>query len=170
MTISRNGSSALEFNEIPGGITAPKGFTASGIYCGIRKVKKDIALIKSDVPADVAAVFTLNKVVAAPLVVDKLILGTPSPSRERGQGVRCSAIIVKQWERKCCHRRTRHGRCVDDGSHRSQIAWHFRERSARLFHRRHRTVFADGKYRCGHSNSFLHCFPLMEAWTPPKPS
>ena len=94
MTISRNGSSALEFNEIPGGITAPKGFTASGIYCGIRKVKKDIALIKSDVPADVAAVFTLNKVVAAPLVVDKLILGTPSPSRERGQGVRCSAIIV----------------------------------------------------------------------------
>jgi glutamate N-acetyltransferase/amino-acid N-acetyltransferase len=72
-----NGSSlnAHTFSEIAGGITAPKGFTAAGIYCGIRKVKKDIALIKSDVPADVAAVFTLNKVVAAPLVVDKIILG-----------------------------------------------------------------------------------------------
>jgi glutamate N-acetyltransferase/amino-acid N-acetyltransferase len=78
----------FEFNEITGGITAPKGFTAAGIYCGIRKVKKDIALIKSDVPATVAAVFTLNKVVAAPLVVDKIIL-TPPPSE-----VRCSAIIV----------------------------------------------------------------------------
>jgi glutamate N-acetyltransferase / amino-acid N-acetyltransferase len=91
-----NGSSfnAYLFSEIPGGITAPKGFTAAGVYCGIRKVKKDIALIKSDVPANVAAVFTLNKVVAAPLVVDKIILGTPSPSRERGQGERCSAIIV----------------------------------------------------------------------------
>ncbi len=62
------------FTLIEGGITAPKGFTASGIYCGIRKVKKDIALIVSHVPANTAAVFTLNKVVAAPLVVDKELL------------------------------------------------------------------------------------------------
>jgi glutamate N-acetyltransferase / amino-acid N-acetyltransferase len=86
MSISRNGSSALEFQEISGGITAPKGFTAAGVYCGIRKMKKDIALIKSDVIANVAAVFTLNKVVAAPLVVDKLIL-----DRSKGKS---SAIIV----------------------------------------------------------------------------
>jgi glutamate N-acetyltransferase / amino-acid N-acetyltransferase len=86
MIISRNGSDMNEFHEISGGITAPKGFTAAGIYCGIRKVKKDIALIKSDVPANVAAVFTLNKVVAAPLVVDKLLLAQ--------SGNRCRAIIV----------------------------------------------------------------------------
>jgi glutamate N-acetyltransferase/amino-acid N-acetyltransferase len=82
------GSSSLaqHFSLIEGGITAPKGFTAAGIYCGIRKVKKDIALIVSDVPATAAAVFTLNKVVAAPLIVDKEILG-------RGEN-KCRAIIV----------------------------------------------------------------------------
>ncbi len=85
---SSNGSSisAHPFSEISGGVTTPKGFTAAGVYCGIRKVKKDIALIKSDVPATVGAVFTLNKVVAAPLVVDKLIL-----DRSKGKS---SAIIV----------------------------------------------------------------------------
>ncbi len=86
MSISRNGSSALEFQEISGGITAPKGFTAAGVYCGIRKMKKDITLIKSDVIANVAAVFTLNKVVAAPLVVDKRNL-------DRSKG-KTSAIVV----------------------------------------------------------------------------
>src|ERR1035437_5966069 len=70
------------FHEIAGGVTAPKGFKAAGIYCGIRKVKKDIALITSEVPAEVAAVFTLNKTVAAPVIVDKMILA-PSPGGER---------------------------------------------------------------------------------------
>jgi glutamate N-acetyltransferase/amino-acid N-acetyltransferase len=84
----------LEFQEIPGGITAPKGFAASGMYCGIRKVKKDIALIKSDVPADVAAVFTLNKTLAAPVTVDKILL-------ERGAG-KCSAIIVNSGNANAC--------------------------------------------------------------------
>jgi glutamate N-acetyltransferase/amino-acid N-acetyltransferase len=57
--------------ETRGGITLPKGFRAVGIYCGIKKVKKDIALIVSDVPATGAAVFTLNKVQAAPVVLSK---------------------------------------------------------------------------------------------------
>ncbi len=86
MSIYYNGTSSQDFREIPGGITAPKGFTAAGMYCGIRKVKKDIALIKSDVPANVAAVFTLNSVVAAPLVIDKQLL-------EQSGNV-CRAIIV----------------------------------------------------------------------------
>jgi glutamate N-acetyltransferase / amino-acid N-acetyltransferase len=53
------------------GITAPKGFRAGGIHCGIKKVKKDLALIVSDMPATAAAVFTLNKVQAAPVLVSK---------------------------------------------------------------------------------------------------
>jgi len=56
--------------NIKGGITAPKGFKASGMHCGIKKSgKKDIALIYSDVPANAAAVFTSNKVKAAPILV-----------------------------------------------------------------------------------------------------
>ena len=59
--------------EIKGGVTAAKGFTASGIYCGIRKnrEKKDLALIKSEVMCSAAAVYTTNKVKGAPIAVTK---------------------------------------------------------------------------------------------------
>ncbi len=58
---------------IDGGITAPSGFRASGIHCGIRKnrSKKDLALIFSEVPAHAAAVYTTNLVKGAPLTVTK---------------------------------------------------------------------------------------------------
>ncbi len=58
---------------INGGVCAAKGYTASGIYCGIRKNpnKKDLALIVSDVPASAAAVYTTNRVKGAPLLVTK---------------------------------------------------------------------------------------------------
>ncbi|MBQ7034827.1 MAG: bifunctional glutamate N-acetyltransferase/amino-acid acetyltransferase ArgJ [Clostridia bacterium] len=58
---------------IEGGITAAKGFLASGIHAGIRKnrSKKDVALIKSVVPAQAAAVYTTNLVKGAPIPVTK---------------------------------------------------------------------------------------------------
>ncbi len=61
------------FNIIEGGICAPKGFSANGIHCGIRKnrTKRDIALILSDVPAAAAATYTTNLVKGAPLTVTK---------------------------------------------------------------------------------------------------
>ena len=55
--------------EIPGGITAPKGFRAVGVHCGIKKNKPDLAMIHSDVPAVAWAMFTTNKVKAAPVQV-----------------------------------------------------------------------------------------------------
>ncbi len=58
---------------IEGGICAAKGFTASGIHCGIRKnkTKKDLSLICSEVRANAAAVYTTNLVKGAPLLVTK---------------------------------------------------------------------------------------------------
>ena len=58
---------------ISGGVCAAKGFTASGIHCGIRKnrAKKDLALIVSAIPASAAAVYTSNLVKGAPLAVTK---------------------------------------------------------------------------------------------------
>jgi glutamate N-acetyltransferase/amino-acid N-acetyltransferase len=53
---------------ISGGVTTPKGFKASGIYAGIKKKKKDIALIYSLVPAKGAGTFTTNVVKAAPVL------------------------------------------------------------------------------------------------------
>ena len=56
---------------IEGGVTAAKGFQASGVHCGIRKnrTKKDLALIVSDREAAAAAVYTRNLVKGAPLTV-----------------------------------------------------------------------------------------------------
>jgi glutamate N-acetyltransferase/amino-acid N-acetyltransferase len=48
----------------------PKGFSAAGIPAGIKKHKKDMALIVSDVMAESAAVFTTNQVKAAPVKWD----------------------------------------------------------------------------------------------------
>ena len=59
--------------QIAGGVCAAEGYTAAGIYCGIRKnkSKKDLALIVSSVPAHAAAVYTTNLVKGAPLTVTK---------------------------------------------------------------------------------------------------
>lgn len=57
---------------IEGGITVPKGFKAAGVACGIKaSKKKDLSLVVSDVPAKAAAVFTTNKMAAAPVLVSK---------------------------------------------------------------------------------------------------
>jgi len=57
--------------RISGGVCAPLGFKAGGIHCGIRKnrVKRDIALIISEVPASASAVYTTNLVKGAPIYV-----------------------------------------------------------------------------------------------------
>lgn len=57
--------------EVQGGVCAPQGFTAAGLRTGIRKskTKKDLALIYCEVPCVAAAVYTSNKVKAAPLYV-----------------------------------------------------------------------------------------------------
>ena len=58
---------------VSGGVCAAKGFTASGVHCGIRKNKdkRDLSLIMSQVPASAAAVYTTNLVKGAPLLVTK---------------------------------------------------------------------------------------------------
>lgn len=53
-----------------GGVTAAKGFQAAGIYAGIKKDKKDMAMIYSEVPCVAAGTFTTNIVKAAPVKWD----------------------------------------------------------------------------------------------------
>ena len=57
------------FSIIEGGITSPKGFLASGVHCGIKNRRKDLALIGSVCECDVAALYTTNKIKAAPLII-----------------------------------------------------------------------------------------------------
>lgn len=48
-------------NIIEGGVTAPKGFLAAGVACGLKKDgKKDLAIVYSEDPAAAAGVFTTN--------------------------------------------------------------------------------------------------------------
>jgi glutamate N-acetyltransferase/amino-acid N-acetyltransferase len=65
-------AATTHFKVIKGGITAPRGFLASGIHCGIKPVRhkklpKDLALIFSEEPCATAATFTTNKIKAAPV-------------------------------------------------------------------------------------------------------
>lgn len=63
----------MDIKFIENGVTAPKGFTANGIHCGIRKNKdkKDLALIYCETECDTAAVYTQNLVYGAPITVTR---------------------------------------------------------------------------------------------------
>lgn len=56
---------------IDGTIASPKGFKATGLHAGLKKEKKDLGVIFSEVPANAAAVYTTNQVKAAPIFVTK---------------------------------------------------------------------------------------------------
>lgn len=76
-----------------GSITSAKGFKAAGIFCGIKKKKKDLALIVSDELCDAAGVYTLNKVKAAPLLISKEI--TDSKNKVK-------AILINSGNANAC--------------------------------------------------------------------
>ncbi|HET7219953.1 MAG TPA: bifunctional glutamate N-acetyltransferase/amino-acid acetyltransferase ArgJ [Vicinamibacterales bacterium] len=62
--------STIETQAIDGGITAPSGFRAAGVACGIKATgKPDLSLLVSDVPASAAGVFTTNLAKAAPVLL-----------------------------------------------------------------------------------------------------
>ena len=63
----------MDYKFISGGVTAPKGFKAAGVHCGIRKnqSKPDLAMIYSEVPCSAAAVYTKNLVQGAHIAVTK---------------------------------------------------------------------------------------------------
>ena len=67
------------FRPVSGGVTAAAGFLAGAIYCGIKPgnlKKQDLALLCSETPAVGAAVFTTNKIKAAPVKVSMTHLRT----------------------------------------------------------------------------------------------
>ena len=87
--------SDLVASDIDGSVTAPRGFRAAGVACGIKaRGGLDLALIVSDVPASAAAVFTTNKAQAAPILVSRDRLA-------RSQG-RISAIVVNSGCANAC--------------------------------------------------------------------
>lgn len=64
---------------IQGGITAAKGYKATGKHIGIKAKRKDFAMVYSEAPCVFAGAFTQNVVKAAPVHWNKAILETGSP-------------------------------------------------------------------------------------------
>lgn len=77
---------------IEGGVTAPRGFKANALNCGIKKTKPDLVLIYSDTPAIACGIFTQNRIQAAPVKVSKLHL----------KRITTQAIIVNSGNANCC--------------------------------------------------------------------
>jgi glutamate N-acetyltransferase/amino-acid N-acetyltransferase len=81
--------------QIDGGVSAPAGFRAAGVACGIKKSGGlDLALIVSDAPASSAAVFTTNKAVAAPVLVSK--------ARLQASGGRSRVVVINSGCANAC--------------------------------------------------------------------
>ena len=103
------------YNEITGGVAAPQGFTAAGVYCGVKRAgyptntvtsaaivaneilqlehKPDLALISCSVPCSAAAVFTQNLVKGAPIVV----------CREHLAKSKISAVVANSGNANTCN-------------------------------------------------------------------
>ena len=73
-------------------LLSPKGFRAGGVHAGIKRKRPDIGLLVCDRPAAAAAVFTTNKVFAAPIKV----------GREHIAGGRLRAVVVNSGNANAC--------------------------------------------------------------------
>lgn len=76
-----------------GHIATPLGFYTDGLHAGLKRFKKDIGLIYSDVPAQTAAVYTQNYFKGAPITVTQASLATSSLTQ---------ALIVNSGNANTC--------------------------------------------------------------------
>ena len=84
----------MNYTVLNKSVTAPKGFLASGIHCGVKDgtTKKDLALVYSKVPCIGAGMYTNNKVKCAPIYVTK----------EHLKDKKAQAIICNSGNANCC--------------------------------------------------------------------
>lgn len=95
----------MAITKINGGVTAPKGFLASGLNADIKnQTKKDMAMVFSSTPCAAAGVFTTNLVKAAPVKWDKEIV-TTSPYVQ--------AVVVNSGIANACTGAEGLGYCAD---------------------------------------------------------
>ncbi|MGI6034763.1 MAG: bifunctional glutamate N-acetyltransferase/amino-acid acetyltransferase ArgJ [Limnochordia bacterium] len=83
----------MTIKPIQGGITAARGFLAAGVHCGLKAKGLDLAVIFSQVPAAGGAMFTTNKVAAAPVVLSRQHLGS-GPMR---------AVVINSGNANACN-------------------------------------------------------------------
>src|SRR4051812_30854062 len=83
----------MKTTQHSGSITFAKGFLATGVACGIKKNgKSDLAMVYSESPATVAAVFTTNQIKAAPVQL----------SSKRVAGGSARAVVINAGNANAC--------------------------------------------------------------------
>ena len=91
--------------QIPGGVTAAKGFEAAGVEVGIKyKNRMDMALVYSEVPCKAAGTFTTNVVKAAPVKWDQKIVYESGIAQ---------AVIINAGVANACTGAEGYGYCLD---------------------------------------------------------
>ena len=75
-----------------GDVASAQGFEAGGIHAGVKEQARDMALVYSQSPTSAAAVYTTNKVQAAPIHVDRQHLGDG----------RAQAVILNSGNANAC--------------------------------------------------------------------
>ncbi len=81
-----------KFKVVDGGVCAPVGFVAAGIHCGIKKKRKDLALLYSQKMCTAAGCFTTNALKSESLLV----------AREHLRKRKAHAVIVNSGNANCC--------------------------------------------------------------------
>lgn len=94
----------MKMKKIEGGITAATGFLATGICAGIKKEKKDMAMVYSKTPCKTAGTFTTNLVKAAPVKWDRKVV------RESGFS---QAVVVNSGVANACTGQEGYQYCED---------------------------------------------------------
>ena len=91
--------------QIPGGVTAAKGFEAAGVEAGIKyKNRMDMALVYCEVPCKAAGTFTTNVVKAAPVKWDQKIVYESGIAQ---------AVIINAGVANACTGAEGYGYCLD---------------------------------------------------------
>lgn len=85
----------MSIKQTDGGVAAAMGFTTYGLRAGIKpgKTNRDMAMIYTETPAEVAGVFTLNRVKAAPVKWDTEIVKS---------GEKVNAVVVNTGFANAC--------------------------------------------------------------------
>ena len=79
---------------VSGGVTAPKGFKAGSVHCGLKRSIKnhDIGIIFSEQPCKAAALFTTNQIVAAPIKYSKKVVSKWRCTCHSGKQRKCQCV------------------------------------------------------------------------------
>lgn len=94
-TVAGGPVNLADIAPVEGGVTAPRGFAAGAVHCGIKPSPAlDLAVLAADAPASAAALFTTNLAEAAPVTVSRQHI-------ERTRGV-ARAVVVNSGCANAC--------------------------------------------------------------------